>query len=65
MRRDAIREPEKLAQPVFLVPAIKLNVFKRFGMCQHRANRDSQDINQPVLNLASLSRFFYRAKARQ
>ena len=65
MRGNAVRKVQKPAQPSLLVTPVKLNVFKRFRMRQHGANRDRQDIDQTVLNLAWLARLFDRAKACQ
>jgi hypothetical protein len=56
--RDAIGQREEFAQPVDLAAAVQRDVFSTLGSRDHGADRDHQDINQPVLDLAAAARIF-------
>ena len=55
---DAIGQRAKCAQPVDRVAAIERDVFPTLGPCNHSTDRDHQDINQPVLDLAATAGVF-------
>src|ERR1700761_628214 len=58
MGRDAIGQCEKCTQPADLAAAIERDVFPPRGPSNHRTDRNHQDINQPVLDLAATTRIF-------
>ena len=53
MGGDAIGQRETWAQPADLAAAIERDVFPTRGARNHRTDRDHQNINQPVLDLAA------------
>src|SRR3954470_19615380 len=49
MRGDAVRQGQKGLQPSLLAAPVKLDVLPTFRAGDHRAHRDYQDIDQPMI----------------
>jgi hypothetical protein len=59
LRRDAVLEHEKAAQPVGLEPAPQRDVLEAVGVREHGAHRDHQDLPEVVAGaVAGLTRIF-------
>ena len=60
VRGDAVRQREEASQPVLLATAIERDVLKALGLADHGADRDHQDVDQPVLDLPITTRILNR-----
>ena len=65
VRRDTARQRQVPRQPGPLGLPVERDVLKALRPRQHRADRNRQDVRQPVLDLARLPRIVHRAQAVQ
>ena len=56
MRGDAVRQREETPQPVLLAAAVEGDVLEALGLAEHGADRDHQDVDQPMLDLPFAAR---------
>jgi len=57
---DAAPQLEEALQPVLLAPAVERDVLEALGRADHGADRDHQDVDQPVLDLPVATRVLDR-----
>jgi len=65
VRGDAVRQGQKGLQPGLLAAPVELDVLPAFRAGDHRADRDRQDVDQPVIALARLARISEPGEARR
>jgi hypothetical protein len=53
---NAVRQGQELRQPHLLASAVDDDVLEGLGLAEHRADRDHQDVEQPVLDLPLAAR---------
>lgn len=56
VRGNAVGQGQEGLQPAQLVAAVERDIVPAFGARDHRTHRDDQDVDQPMLDLASTSR---------
>jgi len=56
VRGDAVRQGQELGQPGTLAAAVVGDVLEALGLAEHGADRDHQDVEQPVLDLPLATR---------
>jgi hypothetical protein len=60
VRGDAVRQREEAAEPRPLAAAVEGDVLEALRLAQHRADRDHEDVEQPVLDPPLATRVFER-----
>jgi hypothetical protein len=60
VRGDAVRQGEEVPEPSLLAAAVERDVLERLGLAQHGADRDHEDVEQPVLDLPLATRVLDR-----
>ena len=60
VRGDAVRQREEALQPLPLAAAVEGDVLEALRLAEHGADRDHQDVEQPVLYLPPAARVLDR-----
>jgi hypothetical protein len=65
VRGDAVRQGQEGLQPSLLAAPVELHIFPALGAGDHRANRDHEEVDQPMITLPGLTRIIEPGEARR